>query len=480
MADAETAADAAHETAATPTRYDRIAYPSGAFARMGPNRMQIMARLHGIGAAPIETARVLEIGGNDGLNLTAFAAAFPRSDCLSFDLAAAPVERGRALAQAAGIGNVRIERLDILAAAADLPGEYDYVIAHGVYAWVPPPVRQAILALIGRVLAPNGVAAISYNTLPGHVLGQTLREMVQAEVGNEPDDSLRFDRSMAVLRAFGEGDLDSPAKDKQDAFLKTLRVYARELMRRPEALLAHDELGGCYEPQAFGAVCAAAQAVGLTYLNDALYKAGPQGFSGETDQAALIRQIQTDDYRTVAFFRHSLFIREGVAMDRQLDLELLEPLWLSSALRRIDKGRFVSGGSFVDVSDDRAATILVELERRHPERLPLAGLQPAQLRTFADLFLANAVSFATGPNSVPASSECPRLSPLARAQIERGDVRIATLEQEIVSPGSEVCRFMLLFDGERDITALAAEAGIGVAEATAIVNFLGANALLTG
>src|ERR1019366_4359784 len=65
-----------------------------------------------------------------------------------------------------GLANIRLEHRDILDAGPEL-GTFDYVIAHGLYSWVPEPVRDKLLALAQAVLAPHGVAFVSYNALPG-------------------------------------------------------------------------------------------------------------------------------------------------------------------------------------------------------------------------------------------------------------------------------------------------------------------------
>lgn len=147
--------------------YDATLYPPGVFQQTHPGRMAAIARLHGLTAPPIETARVLELGGGDGLNLAALAAAYPRMQCVSLDLAPQPVLAGRALAAMAGIDNLRIDVADVLDTAVSLDGPFDYVIAHGLYAWVPDDARAATMATIGRVLAPDGIAFLSYNAKPG-------------------------------------------------------------------------------------------------------------------------------------------------------------------------------------------------------------------------------------------------------------------------------------------------------------------------
>ena len=45
--------------------------------------------------------------------------------------------------------------------------QFDYIICHDVYSWVPDAVQQKILAICSRNRVPNGVADVSYNTYPG-------------------------------------------------------------------------------------------------------------------------------------------------------------------------------------------------------------------------------------------------------------------------------------------------------------------------
>ncbi len=55
-------------------------------------------------------------------------------------------------------------------------GEFDYVISHGVYAWIPAAARDALLAAVKAHLAPDGIAYVSYNAHPGGYLRRLLRE----------------------------------------------------------------------------------------------------------------------------------------------------------------------------------------------------------------------------------------------------------------------------------------------------------------
>lgn len=54
---------------ATTTSYDRVPYKSHPFRQSHPDRLAVIATLHGMSPIPIERARVLELGSASGGNL---------------------------------------------------------------------------------------------------------------------------------------------------------------------------------------------------------------------------------------------------------------------------------------------------------------------------------------------------------------------------------------------------------------------------
>lgn len=456
------------------TPYDDVAYLSATVPRVDPDRLAAIARLHGLDAPPVATARVLEVGGGDGLNLTAFAAAFPDSDCLSFDLAPTVVARGRELAAAAGVANIRIEQLDILDAAETLHGEYDYILVHGVYAWVPAPVREAIMRLIGRILAPDGIAVVSYNALPGQVLSQSLRAMIVAMLPEELAGMERVDRAIQLLEAYADAGSDDDA-----ALVTALRKRARVLAGRPRALLAHDEFGACFEPQTFTAVCEAAEAAGLTYLNDSVYLAWEHGFPGvEIDEAALRRSIQIHDHEVACTFRHSMFVRAGRPIRRVFDPVLAHGLMLASNAVSQGGGKFAHENESFEVKDQRLEAVLREAARRYPDQLPVAGLTDDHIVTLTRLFLGRGVRLETVAASAGGVVPRPAIGALVRALVERGDDQVAGLDRTMTQVSADFRRLLLLLDGSRDAAALAAAVGFGEAEAAAFIGMVAQRGLL--
>ena len=66
--------------------YTRVPYPGLAFPQTHPDRLALLAILHGLEPAAAAAARVLEAGCADGLNLVAMAGNSPGLTAVGFDL----------------------------------------------------------------------------------------------------------------------------------------------------------------------------------------------------------------------------------------------------------------------------------------------------------------------------------------------------------------------------------------------------------
>ena len=69
---------------------------------------------------------------------------------------------------------MNLRAVDLTKAGSDL-GKFDYIIAHGVYSWVPASVQAKIMELCQANLSPRGIAYISYNAYPGNHLRDLVR-----------------------------------------------------------------------------------------------------------------------------------------------------------------------------------------------------------------------------------------------------------------------------------------------------------------
>lgn len=436
------------------TAYDRVRYPSLVFAQTHPERLGILARFAGLDPVRPEEARVLEIGGGDCLNTIAFATTYPTSRVCGFDLSRAAIADGQALVTRAGLTNVELVEEDIVRAVERYgPRSFDYVIAHGVYAWLPDPVREATMALIGHVLSDRGVAYVSYNVSAGGHIRRFLREMLLEVLRGVDDPDQRLAQALAWLNAYSqEKDLDVPA-------VKALKFYARQLLDKPGAVLLHDELGDCYFPQSLRGVVDQAAANGLRYLTDASAKF--DGFNSNNEQGAsnddeaIIRRNQLDDFGSARFFRESLLVRAEAKVERDLRVEHLHGLLVSTRLQLNDEGALVHGKEKVRLADERLTKAWSDLGASYPARIPVEEIATNynELRALLHMYAPSCVDlhFARTPFCTEVG-ERPCSSPLVRAQIQLGLGDVATLDHNTIRVSQPELRELLLAaDGTRTI-----------------------------
>src|SRR5262249_26620757 len=146
--------------------YDEVVYPSYVYSQTHPDRLATIATLLGMNPTSVESCRVLELGCGAGGNLIPMAFDLSESGFVGIDLAGSAISQGRELIKALGLKNISLQQADLMDLSSEL-GKFDYIIAHGLFSWVPEVVRDRILAICRAHLAPEGVAYISYNAYPG-------------------------------------------------------------------------------------------------------------------------------------------------------------------------------------------------------------------------------------------------------------------------------------------------------------------------
>lgn len=450
---------ASEPTSLTP--YDTVPYPSAIFEQTHPARLRMIARMHGVTTPLVETARVLEIGGGDGLNMMALAAAYPDATFHSFDLAETAVARGQELLAESGLTNVEVVVGDIMTAQSYYAaGSFDYVIAHGVYAWVPEPVRAATMALIAHVLAPDGVAYLSYNALPGGYIRMAMRDMLLHALEGATDDADKIGKTDRYLRLFAK------PQESDDPVVKAMRAQASSMLDRPDSVLFHDELGDVFAPQRLTDVVHAAEHIGLRFLSDepgqkrAFDGFLPDGIEPDGDvEVQIVRAAQASDYAGVRFFRQTLFVHNHVTPARQIDLKRLDGLWMSCSLARTETGGFMCGEARFSIGDEELARMIDIVTDNFPDRFAFAEkvVDPVRRRALLDLFARGYIYFHEGPPSFPLkASERPEVSLLVRAQLRLRHELVCTVTHRMVALHQPELRALLLAaDGTRTIDEIA-------------------------
>lgn len=184
--------------------YDQLAYPSYPLPYCQPTRLAAMARLMGLQAPPIAGARVLELGCASGGNLIPLAARHPETRFVGVDLSSRHIELGAQQIRQLQLRNIELRQGD-LATEVFEPRAYDFIVCHGVFSWVPEHVQQGIFRILAESLTANGIAAISYNVLPGWHYKRITRDICLHYAGNGGTPDERAARARVGFTQLVEG-----------------------------------------------------------------------------------------------------------------------------------------------------------------------------------------------------------------------------------------------------------------------------------
>jgi len=319
------------------TSYDTVPYESHPFSQSHPDRLATVATLLGLQPPPVARCRVLELGCASGGNLIPMAVGLPESTFVGVELSRRQVADGQKVIDALGLKNIELRQMSILDVNADF-GRFDYVIAHGVFSWVPTPVQDKILEICARNLAPNGVAYVSYNTYPGWHMRGMIRDIMcyHAEQFTEPLARVKQARIL----------LDFLAKtvEKENTPYSLLLKNELELIRQSrDSYLFHDHLEEVNDPVYFYQFAKRAAAQGLRYLGEVdLRVMVPGNYPPEVENVLqmlspdLIRMEQYMDFLRNRMFRQTLLCHQHLTPNYALRPEQLTAFHVASPAKPVN------------------------------------------------------------------------------------------------------------------------------------------------
>ena len=363
--------------------YDAIPYQSHAIPETQVETLCSLARINGLEAPDPGQCRVLELACASGGNLIPMAWQLPGSRFIGIDLSAVQIAEGQARIQASGLSNVGLIHGNILDYSP--AGEtFDYIIAHGLYSWVPAPVREKILQLCGQHLSSNGVAYISYNTLPGWRMRGMLRDMLLYRLDTE-QPAARLQQAYDFLDT-----LEAGLKDIDALHSEYLRHEIRHIRETHPSYLYHEYLAETNQPFLYSEFVADAAACGLKPCGDARLHTqfpatlGDAAMNAIEDAGNHLMQQQHYDFLVNRNFRQTLLCRQEQTINAEPRPEVFAELALFSSLqppRKLDL-RKAKAAPFGDshgqqhgVSHPLSKAALTILAQLYPAALPYAELE---------------------------------------------------------------------------------------------------------
>jgi methyltransferase-like protein len=356
-------------TDALSAAYDSVLYESLPFSVSHPSCTGAIALLFGLKPADVATARILDIGCASGGNILSIAATYPGCQVVGLELSPVQAKLGQEMVARCGLSNAKIIEGDVLN-MPDLGMEFDYIISHGVYSWVPEAVQTAILAQCRKLLSPHGVAYISYNVYPGWKSREVLRDLMMLHTGPIAEPKQRIEQARAILN------FASTNSDAKTPYGALLRQESAALAQSPDHYLFHEHLARENRPCYFKEFAAAAKAQQLGYLGDSIFQSMLPQTLGDVAAAKLMELSGGDliyleqymDFLTNRTFRTSLLVREELLpeLNRNLGDAELELIYLEPTLH------FTKAPSYTQAANLAAVRGSVEYAVRGDQRLTIS------------------------------------------------------------------------------------------------------------
>jgi len=275
-----------------------------------PFHMSSVARHFGLVTPAIETARVLEIGCGSGGNILPIASLLPNAKMVGITTDPHEVVAAKAIAQKMGVRNVHFWQLDWNDIGPHL-GQYDYIVCHDWLTRVGPDVQHAILTAIATLLAPSGVAYLSYDTKPGFDIRRLLAKFISRKAAHFSKIGERVSWKAEALLALGElakechglallGP-DLPYSNAEDVLAQWMHAESTPLLFTEFAkLLAEHELQFICEADVFSWAVHSKSAFPLVH--------------GASHVGCRVQAEQYDDFLRSRAVRHSLICHDAVTL----------------------------------------------------------------------------------------------------------------------------------------------------------------------
>lgn len=290
-------------------------YTSHYYAELAPPHLDLAALSAGV-MPPDRTDgrfRYCELGCGNGMSTNILAASHPEAEFVGIDFMPVHIANSRKVAKQGGLANARFCELSFADACREDFGQFDYIVAHGVYSWITPENRREMVEFYRRFLAPGGMVYLSYNTYPGWLAISPVQKIVS-----------EFSRTLHGLspqRARAGFDFAAKLLARRAA---TFDVYpgARQQIEKaptqPANYLAQEYLNDAWYPLYVTDVMRELAPAKLEYVASATLAENDMRLLVNDELAAVIREQPTEELRQLvkdvsmnARFRRDIYTRGG-------------------------------------------------------------------------------------------------------------------------------------------------------------------------
>jgi SAM-dependent methyltransferase len=296
-----------------------VLYTEHFFRELSPAWLNYVAVLNGCQPRPLDPGfTFMELGCGLGQTVTLLAGAHPQGRFFGVDFNPAHVDWARRYAAQAGIGNVEfLERSFLDLTAQEVP-ECDFIVLHGVYAWVSGEVRAGIQRIIRERLKPGGLVYVSYNCLPGWAADSPLQKLIYETSRHLSGDATQ--RTQAALKSVEEL---VGAKFAYFAATPSAGKMAAKMAERNANYLAHEFLNEHWTPFYSADVADEMANAKLSFVGSATLAENHLELLGGDDLQAKVKAQPTQRLRQLfqdlaqnQRFRRDVFVRGHAQLGR--------------------------------------------------------------------------------------------------------------------------------------------------------------------
>lgn len=376
--------------------YDQLPYRCQPIEWTAPERLALTSFLHGGPAPSPSHYRVLELGCGDGSNLLPMAYYRPAGKFVGVDGAASQIAIAQSRQQQLNLRNVEFLALDFCDADAQLQGQFDFIIVHGVFSWVAQATRDALFRLCQRRLCEDGLLYLNYNTRPGWNVRGMVRDYLMDFVDHDLPLAQQVKLAQSAAAKMAQSLKMESLKEESHPYSQLLANEFQFVCDSHQSYVAHEYLAQHNVAYWRSEFLALAKQYDLYPVADADYNYP----TGRIDEA-LPLQLQTqelmgsslEDTVDLVSYRqlHTPILSKHKQPHHLPEMEQLAQLRVASCLQPVGPHRINwyqhPNGYQVEAKNNELAKALNRLYELWPRSAPVDTLLQGDLQHMEDLLL---------------------------------------------------------------------------------------------
>jgi SAM-dependent methyltransferase len=341
-----------------------IPYTTGFYAELAPSHLEVALLFAGFKVNLSRSgATYCELGCGYGLTTLVLAASNPQMSFVGVDFNPTHIVAANALAESAQLDNVRFVEAsfdELLEPRFAALGEFDTIALHGIYSWVAPALRRAIVAFAGARLKTGGALYVSYNAAPGWMPRAPLQRLLfehakrsSADPRTATADALRFAKALNDAGGFyfkGNPQVGSFLESMEGTDLTYL---VHEHLNESWSALYHADVVADFAATRLSYACAAHMA---DDIEETSIPITTHGIMPRTSDPVWRETVK--DFLVGRSFRRDIFVRGSLKLTRSEQMKELDRVLMLIVPRSIASTKIRTPMGDVEGRADVYATVL--------------------------------------------------------------------------------------------------------------------------